>query len=563
MVNCTRIRIGYDRVAMRHAGGQHLAGQTTIRAADALARRLYAAGCRYAFGMPGGEVLTLVDALEDAGIRFVLAKHENAAAFMAEGTYHRTGAPGILVATVGPGALNGVNAVANAHQDRVPMIVLAGAVDADEAQTYTHQVLDQQAVFRPITKATFSLVPGAAHVIADKAVAIATEGRPGPVHIDVPISVADAPVSGKAPPMRAHASQVMPAGDDLATARSWLQDARKPVMIVGLDAMNEGNQAQLTAFTERFGVPVITTYKAKGLLPEDHPLALGGAGLSPLADQHLVPLIQRADLILCVGYDTIEMRVGWRDIWDPTRQRVIDITAEPNHHYMHQSGLNFIASCGASLDAIAQGVSPQETWPDGDVQATKAALAKAFPTDEDWGPAALKDTCRQVLPRHTLATVDSGAHRILRSQSWACYEPRGLTQSTALCTMGCAIPLAMGTKLADPERPVVGFCGDAGFLMVAGELSTAAELGLTPIIVVFVDASLSLIELKQRSRQMKNRGVDFAKHDFAAMGVAFGGAGHTVTSRSELTAALQTAMTADTFTVIAAVIERGAYDGRI
>ena len=124
-----------------------------IRAADALARRLYAAGCRHAFGMPGGEVLTLVDALEAAGIQFILAKHENAAAFMAEGVYHQTGAPGILVATVGPGALNGVNAVANAHQDRVPMIVLAGAVDADEAQTYTHQVLDQQSVFRPITKA--------------------------------------------------------------------------------------------------------------------------------------------------------------------------------------------------------------------------------------------------------------------------------------------------------------------------------------------------------------------------------------------------------------------------
>ncbi|MEO9898613.1 MAG: thiamine pyrophosphate-binding protein, partial [Paracoccaceae bacterium] len=125
------------------------------RAADILARRLFEAGCRFAFGMPGGEVLTLVDALERAGIQFILAKHENAAAFMAEGAWHRTGAPGNLVATVGPGALNGINAVANAHQDRVPLIVLAGCVDADEAQTYTHQVLDQTQVFRAITKATF------------------------------------------------------------------------------------------------------------------------------------------------------------------------------------------------------------------------------------------------------------------------------------------------------------------------------------------------------------------------------------------------------------------------
>ncbi len=534
-----------------------------IRAADALAQRLYAAGCRHAFGMPGGEVLTLVDALEAAGITFVLAKHENAAAFMAEGVYHRTGAPGILVATVGPGALNGVNAVANAHQDRVPLIVLAGAVDADEAQTYTHQVLDQQAVFRPITKASFALVPGAAHVIADKAVAIATEGRPGPVHIDVPISVADAQVPAAAPPARAHAARTAPAGDDLKTARRWLAEATRPLLVVGVDAMNEQSGDALTAFAEKYGAPVVTTYKAKGLISEDHPLALGGAGLSPLADRHLMPLVQAADLIICVGYDPIEMRTGWRDAWLPDRQRVIDITAEPNHHYMHQSTLNIIAHSAASLVAMSDGISGQATWPDDAPTKTKAALSEAFPRTDNWGPAAIIDCCRETLPPDTIATADSGAHRILLSQMWQCYEPRGLLQSSALCTMGCAVPLAMGAKLAAPDRPVVSFSGDAGFLMVAGELATAAELGLRTVFVVFVDASLSLIELKQRSRQLRNAGVDFATHDFAAMGRAFGGAGVDVRSRDDLSAALQNALSADTFTVIAAHIERGAYDGRI
>ena len=533
------------------------------RAADALAARLYQAGCRHAFGMPGGEVLTLVDALEAAGITFVLAKHENAAAFMAEGVYHRTGAPGILVATVGPGALNGVNAVANAHQDRVPMIVLAGAVDADEAQTYTHQVLDQQAVFRPITKASFQLVPGAAHVIADKALAIATEGRPGPVHIDVPISVADSMVPAAAPPARKAAAQTAPAGADLALARDWLAEARSPILIVGLDAMNQNAGPALTAFAETYGIPVITTYKAKGLLAEDHPLALGGAGLSPLADRHLLPLVEAADLILCLGYDPIEMRTGWRNVWSPDTQRIIDITAEPNHHYMHQSSLNIIADCAATLAALAEGTAPNETWADGAPAATKAALDAAFPRSDDWGPATVIDTCRRLLPRDTVASVDSGAHRILLSQMWECYAPRGLIQSTALCTMGCAVPLAMGARYAAPDTPVVSFSGDAGFLMVAGELSTAAELNLKCIFVVFVDASLSLIELKQRSRQMKNNGVDFAAHDFAAIGRAFGGAGVTVRDRAGLTAALQDAMAADTFTVIAAQIDKGSYDGRI
>ena len=536
---------------------------SSIRAADALAQRLYAAGCRHAFGMPGGEVLTLVDTLEAAGITFILAKHENAAAFMAEGVYHQTGAPGILVATVGPGALNGVNAVANAHQDRVPLIVLAGAVDADEAQTYTHQVLDQQAVFRPITKASFALVQGAAHIIADKAVAIATEGRPGPVHIDVPISVADSKVSSTPVPHRADAARTAPAGDDLLRARDWLAQSVRPILVVGVDAMNHDAGPALVRFAEKHGVPVITTYKAKGLLPEDHPLALGGAGLSPLADTYLMPLLNAADLIVCLGYDPIEMRTGWRDAWTPQDQNVIDITAEPNHHYMHQSGLNFIADCSASLAAMSDGVPPQQTWPDDAPQRTRAALKQAFPTDDDWGPAAVIDTCRTTLPRETIASADSGAHRILLSQMWACYTARGLIQSSALCTMGCAVPLAIGAKLAAPENPVVSFSGDAGFLMVAGELATAAELNLKTIFVVFVDASLALIELKQRSRQLRNAGVDFASHDFAAIGRAFGGAGADVTNRKDLEQALKDALVADTFTVIAAHIERGAYDGRI
>ena len=134
-----------------------MTAEAPLRAADLLARRLHEAGCRHAFGMPGGEVLTLVDALERAGIRFVLCHHETAAGFMAEGVWHRTGAPGILVATLGPGALNGVNVVGNAAQDRVPLLLLTGCVDADEALTYTHQVLDHQAVFRPLVKAGFRL----------------------------------------------------------------------------------------------------------------------------------------------------------------------------------------------------------------------------------------------------------------------------------------------------------------------------------------------------------------------------------------------------------------------
>lgn len=533
-----------------------------MRAADAVATRLFEAGCRHAFGMPGGEVLTIVDALERAGIAFHLVKHENAGGFIGEGVHHVDGAPVVLVATVGPGLMNAVNVVANAEQDRVPMVVLTGCLDADEALTYTHQVLDHRAVMAPITKATFTLTAAEADTVADKAVAIACERRAGPVLIDVPIAVADAPCTPKGR-RRVEEASIAPHGVGLEVAREWLAEAKRPVILAGLDVLRDHAEGTLEAFAERFGAPVITTYKAKGVLPEDHALALGGAGLSPLADTHLLPLVAQADLILLVGYDPIEMRPGWREAWDPKVQRVIDIQAVSNRHYMHQAGLSFTCHVGGALSALFD-VAPQETWADGAPAATKAALAGAFPMDDAWGPAGVIAEARAVLPASTRVSVDSGAHRILLSQMWECGFPRGLIQSTALCTMGCAVPMAMGLSLADPDTPAVSFVGDGGFLMVAGELTTAADMGLRPIIIVLVDASLALIEKKQRERQLPNAGVDYpAKHDIAGIARAMGGAGVTVRNRAELRAAIEDALAAETFTVIAAEIDRGGYDGRI
>jgi acetolactate synthase-1/2/3 large subunit len=467
-----------------------------------------------------------------------------------------------LVATVGPGALNGINSVENARQDRVPLIVLTGAVDADAAHTYTHQVLDQPQVFRAITKATYTLSAGAAHVIADKAVTQAMEGRPGPVHIDVPISVADAPATGGGI-LRSPALPVQPApSPEFQAAKAAIAAAKRPLIICGVDAMTEGAEESLRVAAERLNAPVITTYKAKGMLPESHPLALGGAGLSPKADSVLLPLMKQADVILVIGYDPIEMRAGWQDPWDPNTQAVIDITAEPNHHYMHQSTYNIVGSCAASVHAVLPETPLKQTWADGAPSAARAALKDMFSRHNDWGPDAVISICRDALPADTLATADSGAHRILLSQMWGCEFPRALTQSSGLCTMGVAVPLAMGHQVVAPERTVVSFSGDAGFLMVAGELATAVEQNLKTIFVVFVDASLALIELKQRQRKMDNRGVDFSHVDFAAIAKGFGGAGHRVTNEAELTAALAKAQSCETFTVIAAEIDRKSYDGR-
>ena len=242
-------------------------------AAQIIARRLRDLGCRHAFGIPGGEVLTLIDALREAGIAFHLAKHENAAGFMAEGVHHATGAPGVLVATLGPGAANAANVVANAYQDRVPLVVLTGCVDADMAAAYTHQLFDHRALFAPITKASLAVIDGAVETIVDKALAIAREGQPGPVHLDLPIRVAAA-LQPARPNTRPNIRRPLPApaapapGPEIDAARALLGGARRPLMVAGLDVIDQGASVAVAAFARDFAIPLITTYKAKGVLDE-------------------------------------------------------------------------------------------------------------------------------------------------------------------------------------------------------------------------------------------------------------------------------------------------------
>ena len=539
-----------------------MAGAMTNRAADHLARRLHAAGCRRAYGMPGGEVLTLVDALVRAGIEFVLCHHENAGGFMAEGGHHVDGAPAILVATVGPGVVNAANVVANAEQDRVPLIVLAGCVDAAEAERYTHQVLDHRAVLGPITKATFTLTAVAASVQADKAVRIALSGRMGPVLIDVPISVADAEAGGPevALPMTAPGAI---GADALATGRGWLRRAERPIVLAGLDAVKDGAGCAIRAFCEATGAPLVTTYKGKGLLDEAHPLALGGAGLSPLADGHLLPLLRAADLVVLAGYDPIEMRAGWRDAWDPTAQRVIDVAHAANNprharrrasrwprRWARRSTRSATASSPARHGPVASPPPCGRRWP----EPSRPTPGAPGPS---WRPAA-RSARLERSPRSIPARIAScSARRGAATRRVGSFSRPGSARWAARCRSRSA------WRGAAPGTPIVGFMGDAGFLMVAGELATAAALGVPVVLVVFVDASLALIELKQRQRQLPAAGVGFARTDCAAIARAFGGHGATVRDRDGLRDALRAAFVADRFTVIAAEIEAGAYDGRI
>jgi acetolactate synthase I/II/III large subunit len=533
-----------------------------MNGADRIARRLAAAGVTRAFGIPGGEVLALVEALNAAGIETILTKHENAAGFMAEGVWHATGAPGVFYATLGPGVANAVNVVANAMQDRVPLIFLTGCGDAADAETYTHQVFDHQALLRPVVKASFRATLATADLVIDKALAVALSGRPGPVHVDVPISVAegmasDEPLAISPRPAMSTAVESV----ELQAARALISKAQRPLVIAGVDAVNQNAGRAVQNFCEQFSAPLITTYKGKGLMPETHALSLGAAGLSPKADKLLLPLIEQADCLVLAGYDPIEMRVNWRNPW-PASKKVIDIIAEALPHGMHSVTHQFVGDIVSILAQLTNGMSgDRASWPDKAPAKTQTLLKKTFAPPADWGPGVVFQTIRDALPKTTVATADSGAHRILVSQMWTSHMPRAMLQSSALCTMGCAVPLAMGFKLAAPDTPVIAFVGDAGLEMGLGELATLRDLKLPLIICVLVDESLALIELKQRATQRPNAAVDFGGTDFPVVARAMGGHSVWIDDAATLRLEAKAALSRDTFTLLACRISRRAYDG--
>lgn len=526
--------------------------------AEIIGKTLAAAGATHAFGIPGGEVLAVMEGLSGAGIKFVLAKHENAAGFMAEGLWHATGSLPVLVATLGPGLANAVNFIANAHQDKVPVIFLTGCIDREEAKSYTHQIFDHQALMAPIVKATLQAETGNVGQVIAQAIKIATTGQPGPVHVDVPISVAENVSPGDDLPGPLGIDIHRPSTEALNTAKRALAGATRPLAIAGVDAVNQQAGDEITAFCRAYNIPLITTYKGKGLMDEADPLCLGGAGLSPKADALLLPLIAQADCILLLGYDPIEMRVGWRNPWRED-QAVIEVSEVQRTHGMHEVSMTLRGKVAPVLDNFADGLKAQPSWAAGEPANVRGQLRDMF-TPPKWGPGMVFETIRAVVPSETVVTADSGAHRILLSQTWSCPNPRGMLQSTGLCTMACSVPLAMGHAIGS-SAPVVAFVGDAGLEMGLGELATLRDLNLPVIICVLVDESLSLIELKQRGTQRPNLGVDFGATDFPAVAEALGGHGVWVSDAATLRDETSAALQRDGFTLLACRIGRRAYDG--
>jgi acetolactate synthase I/II/III large subunit len=540
-----------------------------MRVAEIMARSLAEAGVKHAFGIPGGEILALVDALEAADIRYVTARHETAAGLMAEGAAAHDGAVALLVVTVGPGLSNAVNAVANAKLDRVPMLVISGAVDPSLRGSFTHQVFDQVALLAPLVKASFVAEPGTVAELMERALATARSHPAGPVHIDVPASLftAEEPDSAAS----ARSPQVEPADSlertsTLLQLASMLRGAERPLLLCGLECTSLPVSSALRALGAACEIPSLTTYKAKGVLDELETSCLGAMGLSPRADAEVLPLLRAADVVLLVGYDPIELRAAYIQ---PFAQgaRVLELAECPRTHGMHRSDLSVVGELSSSLHGLVSAL--QESPPGIDAawqaqtQRVREALRRQAVPGSRFGPRSVVEVLSRALPVDVPVTLDTGAHRIVLSQAFHARRPGRILQSNGLCTMGYALPAAIGLSLA-ARRPVVAVMGDGGFEMVVGELATLRDLALVVVLVIFDDQSLALIDLKQQALGYARRAVWSGATDHVAVAAAFGGRGVRVQDSDALERELAAALAQPAgFSVISCQLARGAYEGLI
>jgi acetolactate synthase-1/2/3 large subunit len=507
-----------------------------VTGAELLIRCLEREGVTYIFGVPGEETLALNDALLDSTIRFVAARHEQGAAFMADVWGRLTGHAGVCLATLGPGATNLATGLADANLDRAPVVAITGQLARDLLHKESHQYVDIVEAFDPFTKWNARAETGA--VIAEvvrKAFKVAQEEKPGACHIELPEDVAEGPAEGE--PLRPdRPRRPSPDRPSLARAADIINRAERPLILAGNGVIRGHASKELRILAERAEIPVVTTFMAKGAIPWNHPLALTTVGLAVEDLEHAG--FAKADVIIAVGYDPVEYGPAR---WNAARQGQIvhvDFTAAEVDAF-YQPAVEVIADVREALELLAPLV--------------------AVRTDRGEPPRAAPDPAREsdrypLLPQRILADLeaalapsdrvisDVGAHKLWVAKVYGARLPNTVIISNGFAAMGIALPGAIAAKLADPESRVVAVTGDGGFLMNLQELETARRLGLAFVVLVFRDDGYGVIRWKQVRRYGRTAGVDFGNPDFARLAEAFGCRGIRIDSAAALRPALDAAL---------------------
>jgi acetolactate synthase I/II/III large subunit len=528
--------------------------------ARVVGERLRAAGVRYVIGHPGGEIVDLIEGFRQAGLEFVLTRHETTAAFMAEAMGSASGTPGVCVATLGPGATNLVTGVAQAHLDRAPLIAFTGQLPADRFEITTHQKLDLRALFAPITKSQARLTASNAAPVVDRALRDSMRPRRGPIFIEVPSDVPRQVASsehGASPStsVSSGADGVSAAVDRVAARRAaqLLRDSKRPVILAGMDANNEGSAGPLRSIAQDWGIPVIVSPKAKGVFREDHPLFLGT--IEMLGTAKLYEYIDDSDLVLMIGFDPVELD---RD-WTATAQ-VIHIGPLPNDDRFYDSAVELIGPVGEAIDELrsAAGTPATKRSPDQVRSFRESFRAFVAPKRDRLTSQQVLAELRAVLPEDALVTCDVGYNKAVTGQCMPMYLPKTFFMSNGLSSMGYGLAAALGLKLRYRDRQVACVLGDGGFAMLMADLETGVREKLGITVVVLADDALSQIKANQERKGYPVTGTTFGALDYVALAKGFGMTGHDVRTAAQCRDALR-ATSSDAPTLIAAHVDPSAY----
>ncbi len=517
--------------------------------ADRLVERLRAVGTRALFGVPGGGGnLRLIEAAGRAGLPFVLTTTETGGAIAAIAQSEITGCPGACLTTLGPGASSVVNGMACAYLERAPIFVFTDNYASAEAETFDHQSFEYQRLFRAISKLSVNLAPERAVGSIQQAFASIAEFPPGPVHVECPADF-EAGTRPQALVGRGLQLDAMPVQRD--KIEELLERSRKPVVIVGLGARLEADAQAIRAFCERLDVPAMVTYKAKGVMPDAH-ACFAGVFTNGAIEREI---LDQSDVIIAVGLDPVELLPRpWT-----MPQPIVGIARwlMPATHIPFN--VQWVSDTPAAL-AECEAWLPRSEWDLTELARTVHGQRQRVDVKAHGMTASrVVDVAARALAASARVTVDAGAHMFPATMGWPVAEPNGMLISNGLSTMGFALPAAIGAALVDRSRPVVALTGDGGLLMCAGELLTAARERARVIVIVFNDASLSLIEIKQQARRLPAAGVALGDMNWPRLAEGFGIPAFTAATEDELAHAIDRAVACDGPSLIDARIDRSTY----
>ncbi|GJM20649.1 MAG: acetolactate synthase large subunit [Planctomycetota bacterium] len=514
-----------------------------MKAADLFVACLAEEGVTHVFGVPGEENLDLLEALRESSIEFVVTRHEQHAAFMAATHGRLTGRAGVCLSTLGPGATNLLTGIAHAQLGGMPLVAITGQKALHHNWQGNFQLVDVIGCFEPLTKWNQSIATGdSIPRFVRYAFKVAEGERPGAVHLELPEDVAAHDVPDGVPQRRVSVRR--PTADETALddAAALIRGARNPVLIVSAGANRKRVGEQLRSFVETTGIGAVATQTGKGVLPDDHPRSLFSLGIHKKDGAHVA--IERADLVICVGYDIVEYPPAvWNEDHDKQILHVDFTEAEPDLAY--NPACELVGDIAASLEGLCARLSDVD-FADAEQARLRTILNEMLHpgTCSDCIPVSYERVVhdvREVMQRRDIVSLDNTIAKLWFARGYATYADNTLLLDNALATMGAGLAAGMTAKMLQPGQRVLVVAGDGGFMMNSQDLETSVRLGLDLVVLILRDDTYGFIRWKQKMEGFAEHALSFGNPDYVKYAEAYGAHGLRVGEPDSLADTLRAA----------------------